>query len=208
MSPLAAATGQLTGTQLESVLLPLTDFPAGYATPTTGPVTSGGSLTGGQAANDLATMSCSNFIEKVGGTGFGETAMVSGSAETSGQAYDQLIYQFANASGATSFLSGVQSLAARCGSFKLTSNGQTGTFALKASAAAPIGGHPAVDLTESGSVGSSKVALSLLLCASGVDVFGAGAVGANGSAAPVTPARDAIIYQLMKRQSAAAELVG
>jgi len=36
MTPLAAASGQLTGTQLESVLLPATDFPAGFATPSTG----------------------------------------------------------------------------------------------------------------------------------------------------------------------------
>jgi len=188
------------------VLLPESDFPAGFATPSTGPISSGGSLTSGPATYDLATISCATFIQHLGTVGFGETAMVSGSVGNSGQAYDQLIYQFATASDATAFVSGVQALAARCGSFKATANGENGTFSLRATPGTQVGGHPTVELRETGTLGGNKVALDLLLCASGVDAFAAGGVGANGAAAPTVPAKESIVYQLMKRQAAAAVL--
>ena len=70
------ASGQLTGTQLAKVLLPGSSFPSGFATPSAGPVTSGGSLTPGTVTYDLATVSCASFIQHLGTTGFGETAMV------------------------------------------------------------------------------------------------------------------------------------
>jgi hypothetical protein len=206
MSPLPGASGQLTGTQLESVLLPASDFPAGFATLASGPITSGGSLTSGKATYDLATMSCATFIQHIGTIGFGETAMVSGSVVASGQAYDQLIYQFASASQANAFVSGVQALAGRCGSFKATVNGTSGTFSLQAAPGSPVGGHPTVELRETGTLGSNKIALDLLFCASGVDAFAGGGVGANGTAAPTLPAKETIVYNLMKRQAAAAVL--
>src|SRR6202012_4497674 len=93
--------------------------------------------------------------------------MVSGSVGNSGQAYDQLIYQFATAPDATAFVSGVQALAARCGAFKAPANGQNGTFSLRATPGPQVGGHPTVDLLESGTLGGDKIALDLLLCASG-----------------------------------------
>jgi hypothetical protein len=206
MTPLPAASGQLTGTQLESVLLPESDFPAGFATPTSGPISSGGSLTSGPATYDLATMSCATFTEHLGTTGFGETAMVAGSVDAVGQAYDQLIYQFGAASGASAFLAGVQSVAARCASFTVSANGGSGTFTLKAAAGSPLGGHPTVELQETGSLGTNKVSLDLLLCASGTDVFGAGGAGSKGTAAPTQLTKESIVYQLMKRQAAAAVL--
>jgi hypothetical protein len=130
MTPIAAAAGQLTGTQLESVLLPASDFPAGFATPSTGPITSGGSLTSGPATYNLAKISCATFIQHLGTVGFGETAMVWGSVGDSGQAYDQFIYQFGSASAASAFVTGIQALAGRCGSFTAAANGSTGKFAL------------------------------------------------------------------------------
>jgi len=204
---LPAATGQLTGTQLESVLLPESDFPAGFATPTTGPISSGGSLTSGAATYNLATISCATFIEHLGTIGFGETAMVWGSVDAAaGAAYDQLVYQFATPSGATGFVSGIQDLAGRCGSFKASANGETGTFSLKASTGTPVGGHPSVDLQETGTLGTSKVALDLLLSPSGVDAFGAGSVGVGSTAPPAEPAKETLVYELMKRQAAVAVL--
>jgi hypothetical protein len=217
MTPVPAASGQLTGTQLESVLVPPSDFPAGFATPANATVSSGGSLTTGKASYDLSTMTCESFVQHLGTTGFGETAMVTSSvsdsaattagstAAATGAAYDQLIYQFATPSQATAFVSGIQGLAGRCPSFKVTDNGQSGTFSLSASAGSPVGGHPSVELSETGTVGSNKVSLDLLLSASGLDVFSAGAVGANGGAPTQVPT-GSIVYQLMKRQAAAAEL--
>lgn len=206
MTPLAPAAGQLTGTQLESVLLPESDFPAGFATPTTGPISSGGSLTSGSATYNLATVSCATFIQHFGTTGFGETAMVEGSVSASGRAYDQFVYQFASASQASAFVAGIRSLAARCASFTASANDTTGTFSLRAAAAAAVGGHPALELLETGTLGGSKVVLDTLLCASGVDVFAASSLGVGGAAAPATPARQTIVYTLMRRQEAAAVL--
>jgi len=206
MTPLPAAAGQLTGTQLESVLLPEADFPAGFATPSTGPVSSGGSLTTGPASYDLATISCATFVQHFGTTGFGETALVWGSAADVGQAYDQFIYQFATAPQATAFVSGVQALAGRCGSFTATANGQAGTFSLRAAPGSPVGGHPCVELLQSGTLGGSKLALDTVLCASGVDVFAASGVGIGKNAVPTQVAGQTIVYQLMRRQAAAAVL--
>jgi hypothetical protein len=206
MTPLPAAAGQLTGTQLESALLPQSDFPAGFATPSGGPVNSGGSLTSGPASYNLATISCATFIQHFGTTGFGETAMVSGSAADVGQAYDQFIYQFATAPQAAAFVSGVQALAGRCGSFTATANGQSGTFSLRAAAGASVGGHPSVELRQDGTLGKSKLVLDTVLCASGVDVFGASGAGVGQNAAPTQVAKETIVYQLMQRQAAAAVL--
>jgi hypothetical protein len=206
MAPLAAAAGQLTGTQLESVLVPASDFPVGFATPTSGPITSGGSLTSGPATYDLATLSCATFIEHLGTVGFGETAMVAGSLGTSGQAYDQLIYQFGTASAASAFVAGVQALAGRCGSFTATANGSKGTFSLQATPGTPVGGHPTLEVLQSGTLGASKLVLDTLFCASGVDVFAASGVGVGGAAAPALPTKEAIVYNLMKRQAAVAVL--
>jgi hypothetical protein len=206
MTPLPAATGQLTGTQLESVLLPPSDFPPDFATPTTGPITSGGSLTSGPATYNLATISCATFIQHLGTIGFGETAMVSGSVATSGQAYDQLIYQFASASAATAFVAGVQSLADRCGSFTAKANGSTGTFSLQSTAGSPVGGHPTLELLQTGKLAGNDLVLDTLFCASGVDVFGASDVGVGGEDAPALPTSESIIYGLMQRQAAVAVL--
>lgn len=206
MTPLAAASGQLTGTQLESVLLPATDFPAGFATPSTGPITSGGSLTSGPATYNLATISCATFIQHLGTTGFGETAMVAGSLGTAGQAYDQLIYQFGTASAASAFVAGLQSLAGRCASFSAAANGSTGTFSLQATAGPPVGGHPTLELLQTGSLGGNEQVLDGLFCASGVDVFAAAGVGVGGAAAPALPAKQTMVYDLMQRQAAVAVL--
>jgi hypothetical protein len=205
MTSLPAASGQLTGTQLESVLLPATDFPAGFVAPSSGPISSGGSLTSGPATYNLATMSCASFIQHLGAIGFGETAMVSGSVAATGQAFDQLVYQFGTAPAATAFLSGVQALAGRCASFTATANGSKGTFSLRAAPGPAVGGHPAVELLQTGTLGTSKLVLDTLLSASGVDVFAAAGVGVGG-AAPVQPAKDAVVYNLMKRQAAAVVL--
>jgi hypothetical protein len=66
--------------------------------------------------------------------------------------------------------------------------------------------HPTVDLLQTGTLGTSKVVLDTLLCASGVDVFAASGVGFGGVAAPSVPTRESIVYNLMRRQAAAALL--
>lgn len=205
MTPLAAATGQLTGTDLESVLLPASDFPAGFAASSSGPVTSGGSLTSSPATYPLGTVSCSDFEQHLGSTGFGETAMAADSIVGDDQAYDQVIYQFATAAQAKAFVAGLEPLAARCTSFTAPAGGSTGTFSLAGAPGDTLAGLPTVALTQTGKVSGSAVTLDTLFTASGVDVFAASGVGL-GAGAPTVPAKETIIYNLMKRQAAAAVL--
>jgi hypothetical protein len=205
MTPLAAASGQLTGTALESVLLPESFFPAGFTAPSSGPTTSGGSLISAAATYNLATMSCATFVEQLGATGFGETALAAVSLTGTKQVYGELVYQFASAPEATAFVAGIKSLAARCGSFKVTSSGHTGTYGLTATDGAALGGHPTLTLAESGSTAGTSLVINTLFSASGVDVFAASAVGVDAGA-PAAPSAASIVYNLMKRQAAAAVL--
>jgi hypothetical protein len=206
MTPLAAASGQLTGTDLESVLLPTSFFPAGFTAPSAGPVTSGATVIKGAAATyQLATVSCATFVEQLGADGWGESALAAVSLTGKSQVYGELIYQFATPAAASAFVSGIQALAGRCGSFKVTSSGQTGTYSLKAAAGAAVGGHPTVSLAETGSTAGTKLIINTLFSASGVDAFAASAVGIDAGA-PSVPAGATIVYNLMKRQAAAAVL--
>jgi hypothetical protein len=205
MTPIPQASGQLTGTQLQSVLLPQSYFPAGFALSSSSVVTSGGALLSSPATYQLGTISCATFINHLGSTGFGETAMASNSFVGQAQAFDQVVYQFGSSSEATAFVAGIRALAARCGSFTATANGASGTFSLKAAPGASVGGHPSLELVQTGTLKGSSVRLDTLLTASGVDVFAGAAVGV-GTIAPTSVAKETIVYNLMKRQAAAAVL--
>lgn len=207
MTPLPAASGQLTGTQLETVLLPQSFFPAGFTPSSASAVSSGGALTSGPARYDLATTDCATFINHLGNTGFGETAMAANSFVGQEQAFDQVVYQFGSPAEAAAFVSGVRSLASRCNTFTATDNGAKGEFSLRAAAGPVVGGHPTLDLKQAGVLSGSTLTLDMLLSASGVDVF-AGAAAGLGVGAPAGLARETIVYNLMKRQAAAAVLGG
>ena len=206
MTPLPAAAGQLTGTGLESVLLPASDFPSGYTASSSGATTSGGSLTSGAAQYPLATVSCSDFVQHLGSTGFGETGMASDSIVGSNQAYDQAIYQFSTAAEASAFVAGISPLAARCPSFTapITTSTST-TMRMKAAPGDSVAGRPTVALLQTATANGSALTLETLFTASGVDVFVVSGVG-FGKGAPAVPSKQTIIYNLMKRQAAAAEL--
>lgn len=205
MTPVPQASGQLTGTQLQQVLLPQSAFPAGFTLSSSSAVSSGGSLSSSPARYDLASVSCADFVNHLGSTGFGETAMAANSYIGTAQAFDQVVYQFGSSAQASAFVAGITAVAGRCGSFTATDNGATGTFSLRASAAAAVGGHPSLDLVQSGTIGGHSLTLDTLLSASGVDVFAGAEVGL-GTAAPAGVAKQTIVYTLMKRQAAAAEL--
>jgi hypothetical protein len=206
MTPLPAAAGQLTGTDLESVLLPASDFPTGYTASSSGATTSGGSLTTGAAQYPLATISCSDFVQHLGSTGFGETGMASDSIVGSNQAYDQAIYQFSTAAEASAFAAGISPLAVRCPSFTAPiTSGTSTTMRMKAASGDSVAGRPSVELLQTATANGSALTLDTLFTASGVDVFVVSGVG-FGKAAPADPAKETIIYNLMKRQAAAAVL--
>jgi hypothetical protein len=206
MTPLPAAAGQLTGTGLESVLLPASDFPTGYTASSSGATTSGGSLTTGAAQYPLATISCSDFVQHLGSTGFGETGMASDSIVGSNQAYDQAIYQFSTAAEASAFVAGVSPLAVRCPSFTAPiTSGTSTTMRMKAAPGDSVAGRPTVELLQTATANGSALTLDTLFSASGVDVFVVSGVG-FGKAAPAVPTKETVIYSLMKRQAAAAVL--
>jgi hypothetical protein len=204
-TPLPEASGQLTGTQLQTVLLPQASFPSGFAVSSTSVVTSGGSLSSSPAQYDLATMTCASFVQHLGNTGFGETAMAFDSVVGQEQAFDQGIYQFGSPAAASGFVAGIRALASRCRSFTATDNGASGTLSMRAQAASPVGGRPALLVQQSGKLGGTMLTLDTLWTASGVDVFGAAAIGA-GTGVPASPAKQSIVYALMTRQAAAAVL--
>ncbi len=206
MSPLPQASGQLTGTQLESVLLPQSYFPAGFALSPSSAISSGNALTSSPALYDLATVGCATFVNHLGSTGFGETAMASNSFAAQGQAFDQFVYQFASAGAASDFVSGIKALAGRCRSFTATDNGATGTFSLSAADSAAVGGHPSVELVQRGTISGSSIVLDTLLTASGVGVFAGSGLGVGKSAPPTGISKQTIVYDLMRRQAAAAVL--
>ena len=206
MTPLPAAAGQLTGTELASVLLPASDFPAGFTASSSGATNSGGSLTTGQAQYPLATISCAEFVEHLGSTGFGETGMAADSIAGANQAFDQAVYQFSSAAEASAFAAGISPLAGRCPSFSAPVSGSaTTTMRMKAAPGDSVAGRPTVELLQSATANGSALTLDTLFTASGVDVFVVSGVGL-GTGAPAVPAKETIIYNLMKRQAAAAEL--
>ncbi len=205
MTPLPQASGQLTGTQLQTVLLPQSYFPAGFTPSSSSAVNSGGSLSSAAAQYDLATVSCGTFVNHLGDPGFGETAMAADSFTDQQQAFDQVVYQFASAGAASGFVAGITALAGRCHSFTATDDGATGTLSLSAAPAAKVGGHPSLELAQTGTISGSSLVLDTLFTASGVDVFAGSAVGL-GTSAPTGLATSTIVYDLMKRQAAEALL--
>jgi hypothetical protein len=206
MTPLPAAAGQLTGTALASVLLPASDFPAGFTVSSSGATNSGGSLTSGPAQYPLATISCTEFVQHLGSTGFGETGMAADSIVTADQAYDQAVYQFSSAAEASAFAAGISALAGRCPSFSAAVSGSaTTTMRMKATPGDSVGGRPTVELVQTATADGSALTLDTLFTASGVDVFVVSGVG-FGKGAPSVPAKETVIYSLMKRQAAAAVL--
>jgi hypothetical protein len=205
MTPLPDASGQLTGTALASVLLPASDFPAGYTTSASDAVNSGGSLTTGPAHYPLATVSCTNFVQHLGAAGFGETAMAANSVVGNDQAYDQAVYQFSTAAEASAFVAGISPLAGRCTSFTEPVNGSNTTMRMTASAGDSVAGRPTVVLEQTATLSGTALNLDSQFLASGVDVFAVSAVG-FGQGSPTNPAKSAIIYNLMKRQAAASVL--
>lgn len=211
LTPVPAAAGQLTGTQLLTVLLPQSSFPAGFTLSPSSAVSSGSALSSAAPQYRLAATDCATFVSHFGNAGFGETGLAAASAVGRSQAFDQVVYQFGSAGQAAAFVSGVGSLAARCGSFTVTgtrtTGGGTGAFSLRAAPGPAVGGHASLRLTQAGVLSHSPVTIDMLLSASGVDVFAGAAVGL-GASPPAGLAPATIVYTLMKRQAAAAVLGG
>jgi hypothetical protein len=197
---------QLAGTQLNSALLPGKAFPAGYK------IDSKLSSDSGSAVKSLAPqwtlpgMDCKDFDNTFEGPGFGETAfaqrILTNSAGTA--FFNQTIYQFASASAAASFFSGVRTVAIACPSFTSTSNGSASHKRLRVSAAPPASGRHAYTIQETENVVLHRIAVNStgvnLVAMDGADVYEVTTFSAEG-VPPRSPSLSSVVKRLVSRLS-------
>jgi hypothetical protein len=134
-----AAGGQLTGTQLESLLLPASYFGAGYwfPEPKYNPEGSGSSLERPVDKVNLSRYSCKQNLEnELPFSGYGETAfadaqVIKGKLPSFTSSYYEQVYQFPSAAAAISNYQENLQFSKRCGNSSETSGGKTTTQALQ-----------------------------------------------------------------------------
>jgi len=200
-----AGTVQVDGTQLKAALLPLSDFPPGYAV--SNAADSGGRLEAAPAKYNLATMSCSSWEQEFGRQGFGETAVAIGSVSPSSPnlteitGYGQLVYQFRTAGAASSFFSRTRALGGRCGSFSENRGEVNVTVKIRVVSAPPVGGHAAFWIDQRFSASSISGEVNALITDEGTDVYGLEGVGV-GTAPPSSPSPARRIVKLFARVQA------
>jgi hypothetical protein len=201
----SAGTVQVDGTQLKAALLPLSDFPPGYAV--SDAVDSGGRLEAAPAKYTVATMSCSSWEQEFSRQGFGETAVANDSvgpsslnlAEVTG--YGQLVYQFRTASAASSFFSRTRAIGGRCGSFSAHRGEVNVTVKIRVVTAPPVRGHTAFWIDQTISASSISGQADVLMTDVGTDVYGLESVGV-GTAPPSSPSPARLIVKLIARVQA------
>lgn len=198
---------QLTGTQLNAALLPGKDFPAGYKIDSEQSSDSGSMVKSSAPQQTLSGMSCKDFANTFEGPGFGETAfaqhILTNSAGTA--FFNQTIYQFASASAAASFFSGVRTVAVACPSFTLTVNQSPSHEKLRVSAVSPASGQQAYTIRDTESVVLDRVTVDSagvsLVAMDGVDIYEVTAFSAKG-APPQSPSLRSVVKRLVSRVSA------
>jgi hypothetical protein len=134
-----ASGGQLTGTQLESFLLPASYFGAGYwfPEPKYNPEGSGSSLEHPVDKVNLSSYSCRQNLEnELPFSGYGETAYadaqaIKGKLSSWSSSYYEQVYQFPSAAAALSYYRENLQFSMRCGNSSATSGGKTTTQTLQ-----------------------------------------------------------------------------
>jgi hypothetical protein len=195
---------QLTGTQLNATLLPGKAFPAGYKIDSKLSSDSGSAVKSPTPQWTLPGMDCKDFDNTFEGPGFGETAfaqrILTNSAGTA--FFNQTIYQFASASSAASFFSGVRTVAISCPSFTSTSNGSPSRKRLRVSAAPPASGRHAYTIRETENVVLHGVTVNStgvsLVTMEGADVYEVTTFSAVG-APPRSPSLSSVVKRLVSR---------
>ncbi|HLK00922.1 MAG TPA: hypothetical protein VKU39_13570, partial [Streptosporangiaceae bacterium] len=148
-------------------------------------------------------MTCVRFATTSGQSGFGETATASdvrgrlfgGFSTGSSESFRQMVYQFASARAALSYFQGLQTIAGKCGAWRL--QGPGGSSPAGAGAAmSPDGASFQVSAGLSTAAGSAQVQAVIML--NGADVFEVDAAAFNRDV-PATPALDSLAHQLITR---------
>ena len=185
MTPLAAASGQLTGTQLESVLLPQSDFPAGFATPRdradqlgrVADLGHGHLQPGDDLLRDVHPAPGHRRVRR-DRDGVGQRRPLRARRTTSWSTSSPRRRRRRRSFPAC------RRWPAGAGRSRRRPTARPARSRCGRRAGAAVGGHPTVELLQTGTLGSSKLVLDTLFCASGVDVFAASGVGVGGAAAP------------------------
>jgi hypothetical protein len=202
-APVAQAV-QLTGSQLAAALLPAGTFPPGYHYDKSTSYESGKRLETGKAKYHLASISCTTLSNVYGQSGFGETAVATNSystlvdnlTATSGAAFAQTVYQFANASTARPFWQGIRSVVVRCPGFGLATHlGRSTERIIKAS----IRGTQAFQADFIGYLAPiGTIRVQSLVVVRGQDVIETDAMGL-ARAVPASPSLRTLMIRLLAR---------
>jgi hypothetical protein len=200
---------QVTGKQLESALLPPSDFVAGYIV--WNRTDSGGRLEHLTVFN-VSSMTCSSFWLFIGtAQGFGETAFAddlvqgpkSGNA-TVAESFTQSVYQFASTDGAASFLAEVNAKYRSCRSIT-ESFKKTGTvrYTVHSQSNEHVGGHQALQLIEYATFPKTKLGPAVtyvLWTVDGTDIY---VIGTDlGNVNSPRPTQSSLTLKLIARVDA------
>jgi hypothetical protein len=195
----AGSAAQLTGTKLAALLLPASDLPSGFAVSQGAAVDSGASLATGAAKYAIASISCNDLVNDFGQTGFGESAMAFNvlANPTSGEVFEEAVYQFATPTAASTFYTGLKTKWLSCGKFAATDgDGDTGNLTV-AAASAPSGlGQEDFGFTMKGSSSGSALAEGNTIVLDGADIYAA-STGKQSSTLPTDLDQTALTQKLI-----------
>jgi hypothetical protein len=206
-NPLPSPTQlRLTGTELKTALLPLSDLPAGYAVDTQDSSDSGSSLLSGTPSPTPTPGDCRHAISAALSSPPGLTAganqalySTTGNASAFHQTrLSQGVYQFSSPTSAAGFLDSLKSIFARCPSVTSTASGITTVTNNATEPASPVAGHQALLLTQTGTLNRAPVKGMALYTLTGTDIYLVGA-GSFGVPFPAQVSLPALTVKLISR---------
>jgi hypothetical protein len=201
---------QLTGTVLNDALLPLTDFPAGYAVDPQGSSDSGSSLVTPSPTPSPSTRDC---VQLVQAATFPQSSMTGAALEIlvdttikHPSAYHQVrvgqfVFQFPTAAAAADYIGTLSTTIAHCPTETATANGVTSTIKQEFTAAAPAAGHQVYLLSQAGTVNHVANTSKTLFAVDGPDVCVVSAT-VYGVPFPARPTLAALLAKLIARVQA------
>ena len=157
----APSQTQLTGTTLESALLPVSNFPAGYTVDTQESTNSGSALLSGSSASASPPRGCLQMVETVKSPTAGITASVfevldnAAASNISGyhqSQYGMAVIQFATESGSTSYFDLIRSTFTRCSSMTTVMGGTKTVIRQSVRPASPVARQQALLVQQTGTV--------------------------------------------------------
>jgi hypothetical protein len=169
---------QLTGTALQSALLPVADFPPGYAVDTPYSSNSGSSLLSGTPSPTVSPQNCQQLGTAAAQPGAGLTAdvrqvlydtSIDHPSSYHGRLCIQAIFQFATPSGAAAYVNSLLSAISRCPT--VAESGDPGIIKQTVSPAPQIVGHEAFLIRQTGTFNRAPTKDAISLAVDGTDVY-------------------------------------